>query len=33
MLKINHLNISYQNTPAVRDLSLAVGDGQIVGIA
>ena len=33
MLKINHLNISYQNTPAVRDLSLAVGAGQIVGIA
>ena len=33
MLKINHLNISYQNTPAVKDLSLAVGDGQIVGIA
>ena len=33
MLKINHLNISYQNTPAVKDLSLAVGAGQIVGIA
>ena len=33
MLIINHLNISYQNTPAVKDLSLAVGDGQIVGIA
>ena len=33
MLKINHLNISYQNTPAVQDLSLAVGAGQIVGIA
>ena len=33
MLNIDHLNISYNHTPAVQDLSLAVGAGQIVGIA
>ena len=32
MLKINNLNISYDSVPIVRDVSLKINKGEILGI-
>ena len=32
MLTINNLNISYDNIPIVRDVSLTINKGEIIGI-
>ena len=32
MLKINYLNISYDSVPIVRDVSLKINKGEILGI-